>query len=222
MSRRAAFDRDRVLDRATTLFWRHGYGATSMRDVAAATGLGAGSLYAAFDDKRGLFAAVLARYRAVVTAQLIAPLEAPDAGFDAVSAVLTRLARADGAAPGCLVTNTACERAPHDDQVRAELVAALAGLERRFARALERAAARGELAPAVDPAEAATFLVACAQGLGVLARMGEPSERLERAARTALAGLAAADRCNPPPGASHDRADAAPPGADAVGADHRR
>ncbi len=191
MTRRATFDRDRVLDQATTLFWREGYTATSMRDVADATGLGAGSLYAAFGDKRGLFTAVLQRYRAVVTAELFAPLDAPDAGFAAVVAVFTRLARAEGAAPGCLVTNTACERAPHDARVRAELADALAGLEQRLAGALARAGARGELAPAVDPAAAAAFLVGLAQGLRVLARLGASPERLERAARAGLAGLAA-------------------------------
>ena len=224
MGRVPAFDRTTVLDAALTLFWRRGYAATSMRDVAEATGLGPGSLYAAFGDKHGLFEAVLAHYRARVSARTLAPLAAEDAGLDAIEAVFTTLARRDPAAPapGCLITNTVCELGPHDELVRAGLKDALDGLAQRLEDVLARAVARGELAPHLDPGDTAALLVALAQGLRVLARLGEPPERLDRMVRTALAPLRAVPPNADPKGAYHGRVDAPSAGTDLRRADDRR
>ncbi|AFJ47479.1 TetR/AcrR family transcriptional regulator [Shimwellia blattae] len=56
------FDRDAALDKAMTLFWQHGYEATSMAHLVEATGAKAPTLYAEFTNKEGLFRAVLDRY----------------------------------------------------------------------------------------------------------------------------------------------------------------
>jgi TetR/AcrR family transcriptional repressor of nem operon len=224
MGRAPTFDRTAVLDEALTLFWRRGYAATSMRDVADATGLGPGSLYAAFGDKHGLFEAVLAHYRARVSARTLAPLDAADAGLAAIEAVFTALARRDPAAPasGCLITNIACELGPHDDLVRAGLKDALDGLAERLERVLTRAVARGEVTAEIDPGDTAVVLVALAQGLRVLARLGEPPGRLDRVVRAALASLRAAADPTQPKGSRHGRVDAASPRADLRRADDRR
>ena len=49
----------RALDKAMTLFWQHGYEATSLADLVEATGAKAPTLYAEFVNKEGLFRAVL-------------------------------------------------------------------------------------------------------------------------------------------------------------------
>ncbi|HIF3286002.1 TPA: TetR family copper-responsive transcriptional repressor ComR, partial [Salmonella enterica] len=56
------FDREAALDKAMTLFWQHGYEATSLADLVEATGAKAPTLYAEFTNKKGLFRAVLDRY----------------------------------------------------------------------------------------------------------------------------------------------------------------
>jgi AcrR family transcriptional regulator len=60
------FDHDTVVDRAMTLFWRQGYGGTSIHDLEKATRLRRGSLYNAFGDKQGLFVAALKRYEVTI------------------------------------------------------------------------------------------------------------------------------------------------------------
>ena len=62
MARPRAFDQERALDAATDCFWRDGFEATSIRELAAEMGLKAPSLYNAFGDKRSLFREVLRRY----------------------------------------------------------------------------------------------------------------------------------------------------------------
>jgi len=51
--------RQRVLEQAAWLFLQHGYRETTLRDIAAAAGMKAGSIYYHFDSKEQLLAAVL-------------------------------------------------------------------------------------------------------------------------------------------------------------------
>ncbi|MBU2898173.1 TetR/AcrR family transcriptional regulator [Vibrio hepatarius] len=61
--RSAEFDRETVLRSAMEAFVSKGYSKTSMQDLKAATGLHPGSIYCAFDNKRGLLIAALRQYR---------------------------------------------------------------------------------------------------------------------------------------------------------------
>lgn len=56
------FDRDRALESALDLFWRHGYEATSLADLVEVTGAKAPTLYAEFGNKEGMFRAAVERY----------------------------------------------------------------------------------------------------------------------------------------------------------------
>lgn len=54
--------RDRTLDVALDLFSRQGFAATSMRQIAAAVGMRASSLYNHFDSKEAIYAALIEAY----------------------------------------------------------------------------------------------------------------------------------------------------------------
>src|SRR5438105_15833396 len=62
MGRPREFDEAVALDAAVARFWRRGFEATSVRDLAAGMGISCTSLYNAFGDKRALFRAALERY----------------------------------------------------------------------------------------------------------------------------------------------------------------
>ncbi|WP_445056187.1 TetR/AcrR family transcriptional regulator, partial [Streptomyces griseus] len=57
-----SFDREDALRKATLTFWEQGYEATSIADLTRVMGIAAPSLYAAFGDKRTLFAEVVETY----------------------------------------------------------------------------------------------------------------------------------------------------------------
>ena len=61
--RNAEFDREEVLRAAMKAFMYKGYAKTSMQDLKKATGLHPGSIYCAFENKRGLLLAALEQYR---------------------------------------------------------------------------------------------------------------------------------------------------------------
>jgi len=57
------YDPDQALAKAAQAFWKHGYAATSLDELAAATSMNRPSLYAAFGDKRDLYLKTLKRYQ---------------------------------------------------------------------------------------------------------------------------------------------------------------
>lgn len=59
--RKGEITAERILDAAEQLFAERGYGATTLRDVAAAVGIRNPSLYNHFNSKESLYAAVLER-----------------------------------------------------------------------------------------------------------------------------------------------------------------
>lgn len=61
--RNAEFDREKVLRSAMNAFMNKGFANTSMQDIKKATGLHPGSIYCAFENKRGLLLAALEQYR---------------------------------------------------------------------------------------------------------------------------------------------------------------
>jgi len=61
--RNAEFDKEEILRAAMKAFMHKGYANTSMQDLKKATGLHPGSIYCAFENKRGLLLAALEQYR---------------------------------------------------------------------------------------------------------------------------------------------------------------
>jgi AcrR family transcriptional regulator len=61
--RNAEFDKEKVLRSAMNAFMNKGYANTSMQDLKKATGLHPGSIYCAFENKRGLLLEALEQYR---------------------------------------------------------------------------------------------------------------------------------------------------------------
>lgn len=58
--------RDRITEAAADLFLRNGYAQTSLRDIAAAVGIKAGSIYYHFDSKEALLVDILEQGLAVM------------------------------------------------------------------------------------------------------------------------------------------------------------
>jgi len=175
------FETEDALGKAMAAFWARGYEATSMQDLVDCMGIGRGSLYAAFGDKRRLFLRALAlyddRHRRRWTERLaaeISPRQAIIVSFEeVVSATL------GGARDGCLLINTGLEMSPHDPEIAAVVGKALEEMEGFFRTMVQRGQAAGEIAPEIDADQAARGLLALLAGLRVLSR-ARPDEALLR------------------------------------------
>jgi TetR/AcrR family transcriptional repressor of nem operon len=187
MARPKSFDDTAVLDRALQLFRQRGFEGTSMSDLEAHLGLGRQSLYNTFGDKRELYLKALDRYQRQAADGMVAMLEAPDAGLDALEqwlAVNAAMVTVPGAPAGCFAVNSIVER-PDDAPTAARCTRGRECLTGAIRTVLSQAQAKGEIPAERDVESLVGLVVAHVYGLAVLARAGA-TERELRAASEAL------------------------------------
>jgi AcrR family transcriptional regulator len=197
-----AYDAKAALQRAMEAFWDAGYAATSLDDLAAATGMNRPSLYGAFGDKRALYLKTLAHYGA--GGQLKAALAADvplEVALRHVYALAIKLyLSGKHGARGCFLINTAATEAVKSPEVRAVFAAQLRELDDIFAARFRRAMAEGELPPEADAGALAKLASAVLHSLALRSRAGDPRAVLEAIAAAGIAAL-----CGPQPAAHAGR-----------------
>lgn len=185
-----AYDPDTAVARAREAFWTHGFSATSLDDLSAATGMNRPSLYAAFGDKRALYLETLKRTKDGLLAATGTALNLPgdlqtSLDFYFARAIDAYLA-GDGDARGCFVVGTALTEAVGDDDIKALLHETFMGLDGLLGARVQRAIDEGELPPTADVASLGYLLSSAVHGLAMRSRAGEPREALEAWARGAV------------------------------------
>lgn len=182
MSRPVEIDRDQAFAAASALFWRQGYRSTSLQDLLAATGMGRGSFYAAFQSKEALFEAVVDDYRRAFVG-LLERILARRHGLGALRTFLDRtLIRIPDARRrrGCLLVNSVLELEGVDARLHGLALASLRELDGAVTACLEQAARNGELRPDLDPGALAPVLISLIEGWRVASRAGVSREALQR------------------------------------------
>ena len=151
----------------------------SERGLMEATGLGRGSLYAAYTSKDGLFEQAMLRYNQR-SRENVDLLRGPGPVLDCLRTLLVGVVDDDLNAArkrGCLATNTAIERASRDAHV-AELVRENFRIMRAgIQEAIERGQATGEIDAAGHAEDLAWFVFNAMQGLRVLAKTSTGKDR---------------------------------------------
>lgn len=179
MARPREFDEERVLDAVMETFWFHGYEGTSAQNLVDATGLGRGSLYAAYGSKDGLFEQALRRYHKRAQGH-VDQLREPGSPVERIRALMQGLVDADLGATerrGCLATNSAIEvasRNPHvADLVRGNFNILTRGIEETIRRGQDT----GEIRSTTDAETLALFVFNAVQGLRVLTSTASSQDR---------------------------------------------
>jgi len=186
-----SFEAEVVLAKAREVFWRLGYSAASLDDIAAATGLNRPSLYAAFGDKHTLYMRALEETRASGIAGLQrlidrdGPLRTVLGGL--LEAAIAIYSEGDSGPRGCFIVGTAVTQALGDPQARALLTTFIAQEDAAFMRRFAKCA--DELAPGMTPEAAAMVATAALQSLAIRSRAGEEPSDLRRLAAAAVTGI---------------------------------
>ncbi len=193
MARPRSFDEDAVLRTARDRFWSTGYAGTKIDDIAAATGLGKGSLYGAFGDKHALFVRVFDIHCTAAIEGARRKLEGPDDEAyqrlrdyvlsDAESVVADEIHR------GCLIAKAAAECAEHDTEIANRARTAFRELNSLLTACVAGAQRAGDIAGGHDPARLAGLLLATMRGIEALGKGGCDQADLRGIAETALAVL---------------------------------
>ena len=186
------YDRIELLDRAIELFRRQGFTATSTADLVDELGVNRKSMYAEFGSKQGLFEAALERYSRRHLSDVLAPIEAPDAGADEIREVFTSYGSASrgwARGRGCLMCNTAVERAALDPGAGRYVAAYLDRLTRAFHHALRNARRDAQIDPDADLDELAAFFTMSLVGVAAVIRAEAPPPVVQAACRVATSVL---------------------------------
>jgi TetR/AcrR family transcriptional regulator, transcriptional repressor for nem operon len=193
MARPRTFDEDTVVAAAREQFWNRGYTATSVDDLAAATGLGKSSLYGAFGDKRSLYLRALDEYCSGAVDHVVEQLREPD--LPAIDR-LTRHIRAtaadvaaDSGRRGCMMAKSSAELGATDADVDRMISASLGRWREALVDTIGEAKRDGALAATTEPEALATLLLSVIRGFETLRVGGVEPVQISSAAEQAVAIL---------------------------------
>src|ERR1700680_3717129 len=150
-----AYQPEIALGKALDLFRKDGFAATSLDDLAAATGMNRPSLYGAFGDKRELYIKSYQRYRDDARAAMrdIFREELPiRRRLERIYAVALGIYLAGESPRGCFTVMTAASEAVADPQIRGMVLEGFSELDKAFARCFRLAKEKGELPATADAA----------------------------------------------------------------------
>ncbi len=189
MGRLKQFDPDVAVSAAMDLFWRQGYGATTPADLVDALGIGKGSLYNTFENKRALFEQALRRYGDQRVAGLIELLKRPEPARARLRAALERLAAPENAflrQRGCLAVNTVTELGERDEAAAAIVRSVFERMERALQATIEEGQRNGELDADRNAREIASLLLTTIIGMSVVAKTADRTGRSRRVVRAMM------------------------------------
>ena len=193
MARPRKFDEATVMEAVREQFSNSGYAATSLDDLMQVTGLGKGSLYGAFGDKRQLFLRVFNDYCADSVESVRVFLKGDDAGalerlrayFQENVAVIGR----DTMNRGCLLAKGTAELSSVEPEVAERSLQTYLALESLYAATLRQAQQHGDIKPDADVEKLASVLLSVLRGIEALGKAGMDEATLGEIVETTFALL---------------------------------
>ncbi|OBU04972.1 TetR/AcrR family transcriptional regulator [Morganella psychrotolerans] len=175
------YDSAVALDKIMAQFWRKGYAATSIDELAAETAMKKPSLYAAFGNKERLYQLAMDRFGEIAQQHYSAAL-APRSEGEPLYLRLSRYLQAtvtlytgEEGLPGCMVLSTAVAET-HNPLIKARLQEVIATQEKMLLTCLN------ENKTALKEPESASLLAktltAFLHSISLRARAGESAEQL--------------------------------------------
>lgn len=182
MANLAKFDRQTVVDKATNLYWKKGYHATSMRNLQDEVDLRPGSIYAAFGSKDGLFSETLKNYTDVTINQLEQFKIAYDSPLQALKAfVKAQVIDTQCDAPNgmCMLAKTIGELSEDNQDLIDITKEHLGEITNKFAEIIEDAKNYGELCKYKSTYDLASYLQIQITGLRTYAKLQDDKSKLD-------------------------------------------
>lgn len=175
--------RDNLIGAGLRLFHAGGYAATGIHDIAGAAQVPKGSFYNHFDSKEtfgadvidAFFARVLAKSRAYLLDERLAPLQRLEAYFDDRAAAL----RAAGYVRGCMLGNFGLEVGDHSVAIRTRIAEHFATWSDLFAGCIAQAQQQDAIRNRLPAATLARFVLNSWEGALLRARVDKSDAPLD-------------------------------------------
>jgi AcrR family transcriptional regulator len=197
-----AYDPDRALERARSVFWDAGYASSSLDELGAAMSMNRPSLYGAFGDKEALYLRTLEGYRQESLALMrtkLDPARPMRECLQAVYAAALDIYLGGEAARGCFLIGTATVEAVMHPAVGRILRDSLRDFDRAIADRFRLATEQGEFGAEADASVLSGLASAVMHSLAVRARAGEPRAVLEKLARSGVDMICGREAAASPP-----------------------
>lgn len=188
----AEFDKEAVLRAAMIAFMDKGYTKTSMQDLKIATGLHPGSIYCAFENKRGLLLAALGQYRADRAEEFQYFFSGQAPALKALKTYLDHIVQeciSCEAAQACLLTKALNELAEQDDEVQSILIDHLSDWQASIAEVLQQAITNKELTGERSAEQLARFFIMGIYGLRTYAHTHPEADIMQELAEQLFTDL---------------------------------
>lgn len=180
MARPINFDRNKVLDKLTMLFWEKGFYDSSIADLTKVSGLNRSSLYNSFGNKETIFGLVLEHYKGEYSKKHLKNILKTRPVKKAFEEYFLSLITSDkNRRLGCLMVNTSIELSPHNIKIDKELQKSFKDVEELFYQVLKQAQDNNEINAQTDIKLLANYLLNNVYGLRVSARAGSTEQQLK-------------------------------------------
>jgi TetR/AcrR family transcriptional regulator, transcriptional repressor for nem operon len=192
MARKKEFDEDKLLEKATNLFWRKGYHATSAQDLVDELKINRSSLYNTYSDKKTLFQKSLKKYQEQQTNAVIDMLNNaadPEKAIKQIFADLIKESNEDTVARGCFMVNTAVELAGQDKDIGTLVHGNNKTVEDALEAVIKKGQNIGQFSTKNSARAYARFLFGNINALRVIARSGADKSALTDVADIAISAL---------------------------------
>jgi len=167
------FDEATVLDKAIELFWKKGYEATSLEELLDTMGMGKGSMYHNFGNKREVFKLALNRFNQKYIGMLDAELAKAKDPIAFIKEYFRDIARqaTDDHKKGCFLGNTVVELACIDAGLEKLASEHLGVMESIFYSHIKNAQQSGKLKTKEDARLLARHLINLWNGINITRRL---------------------------------------------------
>ena len=175
MARKKEYNEAVVVEKAMHLFWRNGYGTTSMQMLEKEMGINKFSIYSSFGNKNGLFLESLKSYKRKVNS-IFEEFKNSNKGIEDIKDFFynsVRICTINGNQKGCLFTNTYNEFSEkEDDQIKEQMNSFMSNLKELFIDKLKSDSNKDE----ATILKQANYLLLAKHGLAAASRVNSEKE----------------------------------------------
>jgi TetR/AcrR family transcriptional repressor of nem operon len=183
MARALEFDYEKAIEKATQIFWKKGYSATSLRDLLKGMGIGEGSFYNTLKSKKHLYLECLKHYNATVVHRRATALFSPASAREGVRGFFKTLLDDldDPRTPRvCLIARSVSSEVFAEGDLKKIIQAEMAAFGGALSKRLKSAKDEGEFPPEFEPEVVAQIIGTYVQGLYRTALLSYDRTQFER------------------------------------------
>jgi TetR/AcrR family transcriptional regulator, transcriptional repressor for nem operon len=183
--------RERLLQAAFHEVYRSGFQSASLDTILASAGVTKGALYYHFKNKEALGYAIVEEIIAPDSrAQWLRPLQRGKDPIDTLIEIVQGISvRREDVRGGCPLINLTQEMSRLDEGFRKRLAKVFRAWQEGIAAALREGQIQGRLRRDVEPAQAASFLIAMVEGYGSLAKNAQDAKVMKAGIRNIVGWL---------------------------------